>query len=107
MAYTDFQYVAYEVPTVSRANGSAGGFPRGESDGPLEMPNDMVDAETRLRRLVSVVGLAASRAHGSPNTLKVFMAPEFYFRPENTDSKIFPHATYPQEHAFSIFEKME
>jgi hypothetical protein len=111
MAYTHFRYIAYEVPTVTLAEGPPGGLPRGQSDGPdLGMPADEVDAETRLRRLVSVVRRAVAEVKklpDGPNTLKVFMAPEFYFRPENTDRKIYAHATYPWKHANSIFDNME
>jgi hypothetical protein len=97
VAYTHFRYIAYEVPTVTRdplsvSNFAYSGYPPGDAcDEVPDMPvlgNERggpgPDWWIRLRRLAAVVNLASQHL---PNigdddaTLKVFVAPEFYFRP--------------------------
>ena len=120
MPYTHFRYIAYEVPTATSKQGVEGvksGFPAGKSiDGPVDVTVPP-DAQTRVRRLAAVVDRAAthvrSRYGDGADTLKVFIAPEFYFRPPDRGEspgkeglQSFPHETYPQDHAYAIIEAL-
>ncbi|WP_263081074.1 hypothetical protein [Endozoicomonas sp. Mp262] len=93
MPYTHFQYLAYQTPTFGRDNVNnlwrsslaAGELCDAVNDIPV--PDNLGlsdDAKKRLRRLAAVVNEAHDSLVGDQNTtLKVFMAPEFYFRPES------------------------
>lgn len=105
MPYTNFRYIAWEVPTATFLLSGAGGVVCDYSPGemyqaiarlpvPTTVPDD---ARKRLQRLAGVVNLAANRLAGigdNPNTLKIFMAPEFYFRPVAADPD-YHSGTYP------------
>jgi len=92
MAYTHVQFIAYEVPT-----GVA--LPAGSCDpGDLEickgvegdaaykqaMSSLSNDLRVRVARLLTIIDLTRSSkaARTEDTTLKIFMAPEFYLRPE-------------------------
>jgi len=93
MAYTHFRYIAYEVPTVGTdANDQyVSEIPPGTKaiSGEDKLKGNVKglttpDAKKRLLRYMGVMNLAKSRLQtigDNDNTLKVFMAPEFYFRP--------------------------
>lgn len=122
MPYTHFRYIAYEVPTATYdaavANGRVrSGFAAGNAcpavvrlPVPAGLPND---ADVRLRRLAAVVDGAATRLEtlreDNDSTLKIFMAPEFYFRPPAATGTNYRFDTYPQRDMFKIwgaFDKM-
>ena len=93
MAYTHFRYIGLAVPTISFFNqNKIGTMPpgnvatsnllRGNVDGLSE------DARSRLERLVQAVRQARNQVAlmaDDNNTLKIFIAPEFFFRPENKE----------------------
>ncbi|WP_160712976.1 hypothetical protein [Chitinophaga solisilvae] len=92
MAYTHFRYIGYQVPTVGY--GQNGFLPIAPGDTPDLPANDPVineilnrvsnqDARCRLARLYMVLLQAyqAIQSSDNSNVLKVFLAPEFYFRP--------------------------
>jgi hypothetical protein len=97
--YTHFQLIAYEVPTVAVPSTSgvpklSGWAPGQECDsiGTFPLPPGIPDdPRIRLRRLAAVVDQAATAVAGQPavrrpdDVLKVFLVPEFYFRPPVTD----------------------
>jgi hypothetical protein len=117
MPYTHFRYIAYEVPTaVQDKNAVFSGFSSGSPCAPVQripvnkIP-DGADAKNRLLRLASVVDMAAtwlSQAGGdNPNTLKVFVVPEFYFRPPNSFARRnCPYNTYSYDEAVEIFDEL-
>jgi hypothetical protein len=85
-SYTHFQFIAYEVPTEDV---DAPGAEVNVAVGNALAPQDMADARTRLKRLLGVVRKAHTRvetAGTNDRTLKIFMAPEFYFRPNSGPS---------------------
>jgi hypothetical protein len=115
MSYTHFRFIAYEVPTVTQGKrgGARSGFPPGEPCNAIKRipvdPNTPEDAQIRLRRLAAVVDRAATSVENqlpsSPGTLKVFIAPEFYFRPPGDEIKNF-NQTYTYDDAMKIFEEL-
>jgi hypothetical protein len=121
MPYTHFRYIAYEVPTAtSRLQGNNTDVVSGFHPGPLcpPIPRIPVDANTppdalhRLRRLAAVVDRAKTvidqLGGDDNNTLKIFMVPEFYFRPPipavNPDQ--YTYNTYPYEEAEKLLEEL-
>jgi hypothetical protein len=116
MPYTHFRFIAYEVPTATYSPGGpvASGFAPGPEPPPvvrLPVPGNVPDdARIRLKRFAGVVDLAANRLHhlggDNANTLKIFMAPEFYFRPPVASGFNFNHDTYPDTHANRIFQAL-
>lgn len=112
MTYLYFRYIAYQVPTIARDYGENAlyGIPPG---GPIAAPPALTpalqgnvaglgpDAQCRVERLVGAM-LAAQDRMRSENlldnelTLKIFMAPEFYFRPPEES---FVSYTYEQYRA--------
>lgn len=99
MSYTHLRAVAYQVPTI----GFNGGFleiPPGEIPGRFAANQPAafagvsnIDARKRLARLYAVMLEAQEQIAilGDSNyTLKVFVAPEFYFRPLSENSNITP-----------------
>lgn len=106
MPYTHFRYIAYEVPTFgydgTRPQGSRFLPALGPGNDPGETPNAKVptdigltqDALIRLRRLAAVVRTAnfqVTSLGDNANTLKVFMAPEFYLRPDSGPSNSYDY----------------
>lgn len=105
MPYTDFRLIAYEVPTVvgtGPADVVSGWDPGAECPAVARapVPDDVVgDARIRLKRLAAVADRALTQVQGwpdAPTTLKVLVAPEFYFRPPGTANADDPYqyATY-------------
>lgn len=116
MAYTHFRFIAYEVPTATHdlAQNVVSGFdpgpecavvdriPVGATTGP--------DSKLRLKRLASVVdeaerAIRASALTDDDNTLKVFMVPEFYFRPQAYTND-YRYEMYPEAEAESIIVQL-
>lgn len=104
MPYTHFRYIAYEVPTATHGPGGKveSGFDAGTecpSIGSIPVPDNIsTDAKFRLKRLAVAVHLAKTRIRSlsdNNNTLKIFVAPEFYFRPPASLGKNYMHDTYP------------
>jgi hypothetical protein len=104
MPYTHFRYIAYEVPTAtSKAGGSVeSGFDAGTecpSNVLIPVPDDInTDAKYRLKRLALAVQLAKTRINSlgdNDQTLKIFVAPEFYFRPPASLGANYINNTYP------------
>ncbi|NEP55876.1 MAG: hypothetical protein F6K31_02485 [Symploca sp. SIO2G7] len=97
MPYTHFRYIAYQVPTVGHdgKNQNIYGIPPGNIANPqVELDGDVLllnqDAKTRIQRLMDVMyearcWLTFDPADDNQSTLKIFMAPEFYFRPNNQE----------------------
>jgi hypothetical protein len=93
--YTHFRYIAWQVPTISGKLESGGhGIPPGTVATPPELkgPEESLaiigpDARVRIQRLIKAMGWAHRRVSVSDNTttLKIFMVPEFYFRPNNPE----------------------
>jgi hypothetical protein len=93
VSYLNVQYIAYEVPTGA-------GVPAGKCvldalDLSSDLKNDQGftgalnalpdDARARLARVLKIIQMARGSKTvevDDKNTLKLFMAPEFYFRPE-------------------------
>jgi hypothetical protein len=102
VSYYHFQLIAYQVPTERFNKKNDNGeyekletrLPAGEKcpiqSAQLQDLEEQLqqglsgDALNRLYRMIAVVEKAAAspQIDTSPNTLKIFMAPEFYFRPE-------------------------
>jgi hypothetical protein len=122
--YTHFRFIAYEVPTASldEKEKVRSGFDPGQECNAVpripvgHMPEGPYlltpDARIRLLRLAAVVDRAARHLAANPhiaaeqNTLKVFMAPEFYFRPSAGYSIDYEHDTYPHWDAYWIMEQL-
>jgi len=84
-SYANFQLIGYEIPTARLGKaGSESSLPKVQyMPVPTKAVSD-IDARTRLKRLAAVVDYAKQQVEmrgTSASTLKVFMAPEFYFRP--------------------------
>jgi hypothetical protein len=117
-AYTHFRYIAYQVPTVgwSGANylemplGNALGLPRYTGAGgiPAAITNiTNLDARNRVARFYDVLERARAQVTApmmgdDKYTLKIFMAPEFYFRPTTAGS-----TTVPQGPSYTYQEYKE
>lgn len=122
MPYTHFRFIAYEVPTAARDRETEkvrSGFDPGQDCNPVvRIPvgnrpiGAVTDARTRLLRLAAVVDRAASTLANDPltageqNTLKVFMAPEFYFRPSDYFGADYAWNTYPYGDAHWIMGQL-
>lgn len=91
MPYTHFRYIAYQVPTVGHNGVNAiYGIPAGNVNNPPTLVSVLglsPDAKTRVERLIGVIIEAENQLRNlggdNAHTLKIFMAPEFYFRPDN------------------------
>ncbi|WP_290059894.1 hypothetical protein [Amycolatopsis solani] len=113
MPYTRFRYIAYEVPTATRRLDVPGptlaGLPPGKLCDPvpdIAVPKTLESTDwfIRLRRLAAVVNIAhANLGNDSADTLKVFVAPEFYLRPADPGTD----HTYPQEQFSSLWNALE
>lgn len=127
MPYTHFRMIAYEVPTVAKVGAkllSAWGAgvpcpPVARLPVPKGLPPD---ALSRLTRLASVVDLARQQFVASvrswpprrvvgpnadnANTLKVFVVPEFYFRPPETAGDEYLNDTYPNRQKNQILNTL-
>jgi hypothetical protein len=100
MPYNQFQYIAYQIPTVTSSTEGVTiyGLPAGEvrNPPPLDGPTANLDADARSRveRLIGAMKEAENRIQAfrdrdrdrdrdnDDNILKIFVAPEFYFRPD-------------------------
>ncbi|MGH3831250.1 MAG: hypothetical protein ACRDRS_12530 [Pseudonocardiaceae bacterium] len=114
MPYTHFRYIGYRVPTAYEDNARqvvSGWYPGIENAPAVDMipvPDNVPDdAQNRLRRLAYVVNLAYAQLQGraiadEPDTLKVFVAPEFYFRPYSAGIG-YDNNTYPIGQLTSIY----
>lgn len=118
MPYTHFRFLAYEVPTVTyktriRVDGISGWSPGAECApvGRIAVPDSVTEADSRirLRRLAAVVSNTYNwlqlLADDNGNTLKIFVAPEFYFRPPVIDES-YKNNTYPDHVAGKIFKAL-
>ncbi len=104
--YTRVRYIGYEVPTVTKVGPNRDDkaiyrIPADKYDitNPPELSGQVSklssDSKNRILRFIKVLQLARERVvnHGAlsyggadhNNTLKVFMAPEFYFRPDKEE----------------------
>jgi hypothetical protein len=78
--YSYFQFIAYEVPTSTEW--PAGALCETRMNLKPFVKDLSEDARIRLSRMIAVVEKAYDLVNDSgKNVLKVFMAPEFYFRP--------------------------
>lgn len=91
MAYTQIRYIGYQIATVGLANPTVYGIAPGVVNSPPPLTgvtSDLsADARVRVERLIGAMLRAYARIQTSDNkqTLKIFIAPEFYFRPNNTE----------------------
>ncbi len=114
MPYNNVRYIAYQVPTISTstetypmdyniiplrgANKSLYRIPAGQIHHPPQLSGNLLnnltnDAKTRIQRFIGVLeqarGIveAGGAAVGADNTqtLKIFMLPEFFFRPDRSE----------------------
>jgi hypothetical protein len=92
MSYRYFQLIAYRVPT--HCGLPAGKPPKLGTEAQTLLNNQLSELEdpspdlkARLYRMADVVDLAFSsdEIEESADTLKIFVAPEFYFRPEKDE----------------------
>jgi hypothetical protein len=117
MPYTNFRFIAYEVPTVSVDGGN--NVVSGWAPGPappavarLPVPGGLdPDATSRLRRLAAVVDQAATYVAqptfgDNAATLKVFVVPEFYFRPPSGGQPTWRWNTYPGQIGQSVLKAL-
>ncbi|MBL4862904.1 MAG: hypothetical protein JKY09_07810 [Crocinitomicaceae bacterium] len=113
MPYTHFRYIAYELPTATIVGGSVvSGYPPGTNCPvvpEIPVPSGLTltpDAEARLLRFAAVVKRAWERVQAlggdNGNALKIFMAPEFYFRPPSTTGGNYKNDSYPSKEAAKI-----
>jgi hypothetical protein len=104
--YTHFRLIAYEVHTAAAADNAAvisGWSPGTECPAIARVPVPATvpdDARIRLKRLASVVDLARNQVAAggrtdNTNTLKIFLVPEFYFRPPASTGAGYTGNTYP------------
>jgi hypothetical protein len=118
MPYTHFRYIAYEVPTATSIPPDGpvvSGFDAGpECPAVARIPvadTTPDDARKRLKRLAAVVDHAVTWVQNNggdnANTLKVFITPEFYFRPPRALGPGYEHDTYPMEDFNKIFEQLD
>jgi hypothetical protein len=70
--YDKIQFIAYEIHTGPKLLGQKMYY--------LGLDNEYDDIAARLNWTYEVLQQAATRADGSPKTLKLLMLPEFYFR---------------------------
>jgi hypothetical protein len=122
MPYTHFRFIAWEIPTVVKqfpkpgshqAFNLSGWNPGAESQAVQRLPVpdsvDIPDARVRLRRLAGVADAAATRLTNNfgadADTLKIFMVPEFYFRPRMVD-KTYLANTYPEAGMMQILKAL-
>lgn len=90
--YSKVQFIAYEVPTAQAIAGTDDllTIPPGNFDVSHISPSPKVnlpvysqgDALTRLQRLAYVLQMAYLNIPPDSSVLKIFVAPEFYFRPD-------------------------
>lgn len=121
MPYLRFRPIAYEVPTVTHQEGHLDLPPiSGWTPGPLvpaipRLPIPALredvqgDAQNRLRRLAAVVDAAQARVAeigDDGDTLKVFLVPEFYFRPPATLGADYVHGSYPVPLAMDVLNAL-
>lgn len=93
MAYSKVRYIGYQVPTIgfNDNNDTVYGIPPGSIKTPPKLVDEegslSADAKVRVQRLIGAMHRARDRILVGDNsqTLKVFIAPEFYFRPNNTE----------------------
>lgn len=92
MPYTHFQYIAYQVPTIALDSGKKEIYriPPGTVSSPPRLSGSTatigIDAKPRVERLIGAMIEAKreiKKSGDNNSTLKIFMAPEFYFRPDN------------------------
>lgn len=116
MPYTHFRMIGYEVPTATfQENGPVvSGWDPGVSYreiARLPVPDKINDdARVRLRRLAGVVDFAETKLQtlgDNANTLKVFVVPEFYFRPPADLGATYRHNTYPDIVSKDILTTLE
>jgi len=121
MPYTHFRVVAWEIPTATyktqaSVDGLSGWDPGQEYQAISRLPVPAgvtnADAKIRLKRMAGVVNAAANQLTINPavggdnaNTLKIFMMPEFYFRPPVIDASYFSN-TYPNDVKNQIIEAL-
>jgi hypothetical protein len=115
MPYTHFRYIAYEVPTATFPADGSGGVVCDYAPGAecaaiarVPVPPGLVDdARIRVKRFAAVADQAATELQNlggdNANTLKILMAPEFYFRPVNAG---FVSGTYPHSDLKAIVEAL-
>ncbi|MEJ8848335.1 hypothetical protein [Variovorax rhizosphaerae] len=115
MPYTHFQFIAYQVPTAAHGRVTRAMVPAfepgteiaAERFAPIRVEDSLPDdARIRLKRLAAAVKSASNNlkkgVKDAPNVLKVFVVPEFYFRPSGTR-----HCTYSYDDATRLFEQMD
>ena len=100
MPFNKFRYIAYQVPTITKDNQNKGiyGIPAGKAeniDSTITLKGDdkelTPDSKARVIRFLAVLKRARDEVFkkegnkNDPNTLKIFMAPEFYFRPASRE----------------------
>ncbi len=106
--YTQMRYIAYQVPTVGSGVAGFLEMPSGNATNQLVLDGINKPVITNLsnpdaRQRVACFYLAMIQAANAValladdrNTLKVFVAPEFYFRPTSADGTNGPSYSYAQ-----------
>jgi hypothetical protein len=118
MPYTHFRVIGYRVPTASSAGSvisgwGAGAEPAGIATIPVP-PTLPDDPRIRLKRLAAIVNMAHARRPvnetdwpDDPNMLKVFVVPEFYFRPPSTLGVDYVGNTYPRDVGMQVLGALD
>ena len=99
--YNNVQFIGYNINTGSIKNPLTGkysypGIPGTDHGGRKLCPQDL---EARCHLMEDAIMTAALKANKDPETLKVFMAPEFFFRG--------PYGAYEMEDVASIISKLK
>jgi hypothetical protein len=115
MAYTKFQFIALETPTDKATDPSGMADTdyvalavdaAAKANNSINMNGFPDDAKNRLNWLREAVKEAATKELGGEETLKIFAAPEFFFRPQKTTSVT--HKLYdPNEDKVTEVKKVE
>jgi hypothetical protein len=119
MPYAYFRFIAYEIPTATFQTGVVNApvvcdYPPGveaPAVARLPVPDDTPDdPRIRLKRLAGVVDLAATRLQTMGDdayTLKIFVVPEFFFRPPAGMGADYHSYTYPTRVFNSILAALD
>jgi len=92
--YTHVQYIAYQVPTFGKIVHSGDDLTDTAIDKKIKGMLTDDDERRRVKRLYDVVMAAKGqdKVDSSDTTLKIFVAPEFYFKSSKTEAKLFGYS---------------
>jgi hypothetical protein len=109
MPYKSFQFVAYHVPTDKMLPAGKDCTISKDSEDAIKdiLAELSADARSRLLRMIAVAEKAEASQNWAKTTLKIFVAPEFYFRPyEQGNEKNEPPRGYVVEEMGDIIRSL-